>query len=255
MTYEVHLKQFEGPLDLLLHLIEQAEVDIKDIFVSEITAQYLTYMQELEDLDMDTASEFIAMAATLLYIKSRTLLPRPPKEVEEEEDPAEVLIRQLRDYKAVKEAGGRLSELLGHMQGIYTKLPEEFALPPQEITWTESAPDGLFAAFAELLLRRCDAQKTIAAVQEVHADPFTVRRQLIKIRAVLQDRQKVVFEELFEPGASKIEMIVTFMALLDMIMRTEVILQQKCPYDKITITATNLSNEDEDAEYMDEQQE
>ena len=253
MTYEVHLKQFEGPLDLLLHLIEQAEVDIKDIFVSEITAQYLEYMQELEDLDMDTASEFIAMAATLLYIKSRTLLPRPPKEAEEEEDPAEALIRQLRDYKAAKEAGERLNGLLGNMQGIYTKLPEEFVLPPQEITWTESAPDGLFAAFAELLLRRSDAQKNIAAVQEVHADPFTVRRQLIKIRAVLQDRQKVVFEELFEPGASKIEMIVTFMALLDMIMRSEVMLHQKRPYDQITITASTLSDEDEDAEYMDEQ--
>ena len=252
MAYEVHLKQFEGPLDLLLHLIEQAEVDIKDVFVSEITAQYLAYMQELEYMDMDTASEFIAMAATLLYIKSRMLLPKPPKETEEE-DPAEALIRQLRDYKAVKEAGGRLSDLLDHMRGTYTKLPEEFPLPPQEIFWTESAPEGLFAAFSELLQKCIETQERHITVQEVRADPFTVRRQLRKIRAVLRARHEVAFEELFESGTSKMEMIVTFMALLDMITRAEVILHQRRPYEKITITASNLSDEDGDAEYMDEQ--
>ena len=83
MAYQVHLKQFDGPLDLLLHLIEQAEVDIKDIFISEITTQYLAYMAQVDELDMDTASEFLTMAATLVYIKSRSLLPRPPKEEEE----------------------------------------------------------------------------------------------------------------------------------------------------------------------------
>ena len=80
MAYEVNLKEFQGPLDLLLHLIEQAEVDIKDIFISEITAQYLEYMGQIDTLDMDTASEFLTMAATLVYIKSRSLLPKPPKE-------------------------------------------------------------------------------------------------------------------------------------------------------------------------------
>ena len=97
MAYEVNLKEFQGPLDLLLHLIEQAEVDIKDIFISEITAQYLEYMGQIDTLDMDTASEFLTMAATLVYIKSRSLLPKPPKENTEEEDPADALIRQLRD--------------------------------------------------------------------------------------------------------------------------------------------------------------
>lgn len=94
MAYEVNLKEFQGPLDLLLHLIEQAEVDIKDIFISEITAQYLEYMGQIDTLDMDTASEFLTMAATLVYIKSRSLLPKPPKENTEEEDPADALIRQ-----------------------------------------------------------------------------------------------------------------------------------------------------------------
>ena len=109
MAYEVNLKEFQGPLDLLLHLIEQAEVDIKDIFISEITAQYLEYMGQIDTLDMDTASEFITMAATLVYIKSRSLLPKPPKENTEEEDPADALIRQLREYRAAKETGERMT--------------------------------------------------------------------------------------------------------------------------------------------------
>ena len=95
MDYKIHLRQFEGPLDLLLHLTERAEIDIKDIFVSEITSQYLRYMDEIDDLDMDVASEFLATAATLLYIKSKTLLPRPPAAANDEDDDteAEFIIR------------------------------------------------------------------------------------------------------------------------------------------------------------------
>ena len=100
MAYRVHIRQFDGPLDLLLHLIGRAEIDIADIFVSEITQQYLSYMDQLDEVDMDTASDFLAMAATLLYIKSRHLLPRPPREEAEDaqEDPEQALIRQLREY-------------------------------------------------------------------------------------------------------------------------------------------------------------
>ena len=154
MAYEVNLKEFQGPLDLLLHLIEQAEVDIKDIFISEITAQYLEYMGQIDTLDMDTASEFITMAATLVYIKSRSLLPKPPKENTEEEDPADALIRQLREYRAAKETGEKLRSLLDGARGIYAKLPEEFVLPPQEIILEESSVQSLFDAFAELMDKR-----------------------------------------------------------------------------------------------------
>ena len=99
MAYYVSLRQFEGPLDLLLHLISKAKVDIKDIFVSEITEQYLASMQDIDELDMDTASEFLTMAATLLEIKSRALLPRPPKEEDGEETPEQALIRRLEENK------------------------------------------------------------------------------------------------------------------------------------------------------------
>ena len=254
MSYEVKLSRFEGPLDLLLHLIEQAEVDIKDIFISEITSQYLEYMNQIEKLDMDTASEFITMAATLVYIKSRTLLPRPPKEnAEEEIDPAEALIRQLREYKAAKEAGEKLAELLKETSGVYTKLPEEFVLPPQEINWEESSTQSLLRAFAELMDRRRMESAAAITGQEVENDHFTIRRQLVKIRDRLKEKKSLRFEALFEEDASKIEMIVTFMSLLDMLMRGEITIKQPGPYEPITITALNIREDDEDAEYMDEQ--
>ena len=124
---------------------------------------------------MDTASEFLTMAATLVYIKSRSLLPRPPKEEEEGEDPAETLIRQLREYKAIKLAGQRLQELEQAARGMYTKLPEEFLLPPQEVVWEGGTREGLFETFLELLHKRELAQENAIQDQEVRADTFTVR--------------------------------------------------------------------------------
>ncbi|HOS18093.1 MAG TPA: segregation/condensation protein A [Clostridia bacterium] len=251
MAYEVHLKEFDGPLDLLLHLIEEAKVDIKDIFVSEITNQYLAFMEEVDALDMETASEFLTMAATLVYIKSRTLLPRPQKIDEDEEDPEAVLLRQLRDYKLFKQAGEGLVALREGMRSVYARLPEEFLLPPQEYNLSDATAQELFAAFAQLLRRTGDARED-ASAQSVAADRYTVRNQLAFIRARLSERQTLTFEELFEGAREKLELVVTFMALLEMITRQEIILRQKTPYGRITITAWALREDDEDYEYMDE---
>ena len=146
MAYIVSLKQFDGPLDLLLTLISSAKVDIKDIFVSEITDQYLKSMELVEELDMDTASEFLQMAATLIEIKSRALLPKPPKTEEGEESPEEMLIRQLEEYKAFKEVSARMKTLEDEAKLLYTKLPEEFPLPPQQFEWKGLTMDKLSAA-------------------------------------------------------------------------------------------------------------
>lgn len=251
MAYEVRLKEFEGPLDLLLHLIEEAKVDIKDIFVSEITNQYLAFMEELDGLDMDMASEFLTMAATLVYIKSRTLLPRPPKAEEEEEDPEVVLMRQLRDYKLFKEAGAGLSTLREQMRSVYARLPEEFLLPPQEYNLADATAKELFAAFAQLM-RRTNELDEHSLARAVPADRYTVRNQLALIRAKLNGGNTLTFEELFEQTSTKLEMIVTFMALLEMITRQEILLRQKTPYGTITITAWELIEDDEHYEYMDE---
>lgn len=253
MAYQVHLSQFDGPLDLLLHLIEQAEVDIKDIFVSEITAQYLAYMEEIDGLDMDTASEFLTMAATLLYIKSRQLLPRPPKETEDEEDPEVLLIRQLREYKAFKQAGEELRQLFESARGAYTRLPEEYLLPPQEINLSGAALSDLTQAFFALLHaeaeRRGDPENPL---HQVRQDAFTVRRKLTELRELLREGREMAFEELFLGQASKMEKIVTFMALLEMISRAEIELHQSEPFAPIRLRAAELLDDDEGFDYMDE---
>ena len=251
MAYEVHLKEFDGPLDLLLHLIEDAKVDIKDIFISEITDQYLALMEELDELDMDTASEFLTMAATLVYIKSRSLLPRPPKTEEDEEDPEIVLMRQLRDYKLFKEAGAELTLLREKARMMFIKPPEEFILPPREYSISDATAEELFAAFADIL-KRTNVIGEDSIARTVNADAYTVRKQLSFIRAKLAGNKTVKFEELFEEQSTKMEKIVTFMALLEMIARQEIILRQKTPYGTITLTAGSLAEDDEDYEYMDE---
>ena len=228
MAYEVHLSQFEGPLDLLLHLIEQAKVDIKDIFISEITAQYLALMGEVDELDMDTASEFLIMAATLVYIKSRSLLPRPPRE----------------DPEGEKDPEAR----------AYTRLPEEFVLPPQEYSLEQATSVELYEAFFAVLNRETPEPAVPSPLHQVKGDIFTIRRQLKKIRSVLSAQGRVTFEALFDEASEKLEKIVTFMALLDMIMRNEITLRQSMPYGTITIIAASLLSNDDDVEYMDEQE-
>jgi len=255
MAYSVHLDQFDGPLDLLLHLIERSELDIKDIFVSEITQQYLAYMDEVDSLDMDTASEFLTMAATLLYIKSRQLLPRPPKETEgeEQEDPEQTLIRQLREYKAFKEASEGLEELFQTARDSFTRLPEDIPLPPQRIEIEGATQDGLYQAFLALLERSEQTPKR-HELHDVQPDRYTVRGCLKHIRGVLRDaREIVLFESLFRAGADKLEIIVTFMALLDMLAHGEVSLKQSAPFAPITLRAGKLLDDEVDAySYMDE---
>ena len=251
MAYSVHLMQFDGPLDLLLHLIEQAKVDIEDIFVSEITAQYLAYMDEADALDMDTASEFLTMAATLLYIKSRQLLPRPPKE-EPEEDPEALLIRQLRDYKAFKEASGDLSALYERARRSLTRLPEDVPLPAREVQLDGTTMDGLYGAFLEMLARVRPDAAAAPRMPRVLPDAYTVRSQMGHIRTVLRGGGEVAFEALFSPDACRMEMIVTFMALLEMIAHGEIHLMQSKPFAPIHVRAAALNGDDADYELMDE---
>ena len=126
-------------------------------------------------------------------------------------------------------------------------------MPPQEINWEESSTQSLLRAFAELMDRRRMERANAIDRQEVVNDQFTIRRQLVKIRDRLREKKTLRFEALFDEDASKIEMIVTFMSLLDMLMRGEITIKQSAPYEPINITALSLREDDEDAEYMDEQ--
>ena len=128
MELNFKLTEFEGPLDLLLHLIDKAQIAIEDIFVSDITEQYLEYVNTLPEINMESASEFLATAAMLLEIKSRRLLPKPPKPEEDEEDPEQVLIRRLQEYKRIKENAVILRAREGELEGMYFKSRRNIAL-------------------------------------------------------------------------------------------------------------------------------
>lgn len=249
MEYRVTLSQFEGPLDLLLHLIEKAEVNIEDIFVSEITAQYLALMDDLCGLDMDRASEFLSVAAQLLLIKSKSLLPRPPKEGEEEEDPKAQLLRRLRDYKAFKEASEALSIRFDEAQKAYTRLPEDIVLPPQKVDIENATMDNLFSAFLQVLNREEETEETYT--HRVRADAFTVRDRVIHLRGRLREG-RVRFDELFGDTSTKLERIVTFMALLELLAHGEVRITQSATFAPIFIRAKELHEDDSDYTYMDE---
>lgn len=248
--YRVSLSQFEGPLDLLLHLIEKAEVNIEDIFVSEITSQYLAYMDDLSELYMDRASAFLTVAAQLLLIKSRSLLPRPPVE-EEEEDPKEALLRQLREYKAFKHASEALSMRLEDANKSFTRLPEDIILPPQKFEIQNATIDGLYDAFLEILNRSDETEEKRDRTQNVRPDMFTVRDRVVHLRSRLKDG-RVRFSDLFTDASSRMEKIVTFMALLELLARGEVHITQGATFAPIYIRAKALSENDGETVYMDE---
>ena len=238
MPYIVSLKQFDGPLDLLLTLISSAKVDIQDIFVSEITEQYLESMKLVDELDMDSASEFLQMAATLLEIKSRAMLPKPPK-VEEEGalSPEEELIRQLQEYKQFKEISARMHQLEEEARALMTKLPEEYPLPPPNIEITGLTLDKLAKAFAKVLARAEDNERNEhMASREIRRDQFTVAGCMVRISRKLRGGS-FRFDELFEEDYTREEVITMFLAVLEMAKLSRLHVEQRSAYDEIYLSA------------------
>ena len=231
MEYTVKITDFEGPLDLLLHLIEKAKVDIKDIFVSEITEQYLFFIEDMKELNMDIASEFLAVAATLLLIKSRSLLPKPAPL--DEDDPETQLIRQIEEYKLFKSASVRLSEFEQQAGKSYYKLPEEFAFEPPDIELEGIDLNGLTEAFLNLYNSRKEPEE--ATVREVIRDKYTVQNRIKHIRKMILSRSVIKFEELFEDNPTKTEMVCTFAAMLELLAGRVIAVEQKKVFGSILI--------------------
>ena len=232
--YIVSLKQFDGPLDLLLTLISSAKLDIQDIFVSEITEQYLESMKLVDELDMDSASEFLQMAATLLEIKSRAMLPKPPKPEEEGAlSPEEELIRQLTEYKQFKEISVRMHQLEEEARALMTKLPEEYPLPPPNIEITGLTLEKLAKAFAKVLARAEDKeQNERMASREIHRDNFTVAGCMALISRKLRGGS-LRFMELFDEDFTREEVITMFLAVLELARLSRVYVEQSGAYGEI----------------------
>ena len=213
MDYRVRLEIFEGPLDLLLHLIKKNEVDIYDIPISEITAQYLEYLDLMKEMNLNVAGEFIVMAATLLHIKSRMLLPRPelPGLEDEGPDPREELTQRLLEYQRYREA----SEALAGRTMLGRDVFPRGAMGPVEAAGREAALDVSLFALVEALkevLERAPSEYVI----ETDAERFTVSERMNHVLEVLGGRGTVTFGTLFEDTASRAEMITTFLALLEL---------------------------------------
>lgn len=214
--YRVKIDIFEGPLDLLLHLIKKNEVDIYDIPIALITQQYLEYLEIMKQLNLDIAGEFLVMASELMHIKSRMLLPSPHPGEEEEQgpDPREELVRRLLEYQQFKEAAELLKErnLLGR---------DIFVRGTQSLEWMKTA-DGLslepvsifqlVEAFRQVLMEAGEE-----LVHEITVDRMSVRQRILEIMEMFRDRENLTFKEFFEPNASKSKKIVTFLAILELI--------------------------------------
>lgn len=238
MAYIVSLKEFDGPLDLLLTLISNAKIDIHDIFVSQITEQYLETMSLVDELDMDSASEFLQMAATLVEIKSRALLPKPPKPEDENElSPEEALIRQLTEYKQFKELSQRMHQLEEEAKALMMKLPEEFPLPPPTVELTGLTLERLSRAFLRVLARaEAEEADAVLASREIRRDTFTISGCMSRIQRRLR-KGSFAFSELFDDSMTRSELITMFLALLELVKLSRVKAAQEDAYGEILLSA------------------
>jgi segregation and condensation protein A len=204
---------FEGPLDLLLHLIKKNEVSITDIPIAAITEQYLATLELMEMLSLDVAGEFLVMAATLVHIKSRMLLPPDETDLEEDEegDPRDELVRRLLEYQRFKEAAGELERRDILKRDVFVRSPE----PPEQVETVGFETVSLFDLIAALrtVLDRLPKD----SVHQVELETVSVREKMSQILADLHRRGKAVFQELFTGAVSRMEVVVTFLAMLELV--------------------------------------
>ena len=198
------LDNFDGPLDLLLHLIKEAKIDIKEIFISKITEQFLTYVEEIKDLPIEKIGEYLEMSATLLEIKSRKVLPVQEEVAVDEEDPETKLIRQLEEYKLFKEKSEELALL--EDTGKFYKQPEpsagDFRYELKDLSF-----DLLLDAFANIM-HKIEVKKELPEPKKIQKDRYTVAQKITQIKDLLLTEKKIKFSSLYSADYSKSEVII-----------------------------------------------
>lgn len=239
-AYKVKLEIFEGPLDLLLYLIRQEEIDIYDIPIARITQQYLEYLEFMKSLDIEIAGEFLVMAATLLKIKSRMLLPRHEEIGEEVEDPRRDLVQQLLEYRKFKEIAERLGEKEHHQRLMFPRPRGGFDNAAEIIPPEPPAPEvGIFellTAFKQVL-ERIDKLK----LYEIVGEDISIEERIDFVLRTVSQRRRMTFWELFENEQRKLVMVVTFFALLELVRLGRVSVQQEKLFGEIVILANESS--------------
>jgi segregation and condensation protein A len=231
--YKVKLEVFEGPLDLLLYLIKKDEVDIYDISIERITQQYLEFMEAFKILDLDVAGEFVVMAANLIYTKSRSLLPvhvQPPEEEAEEDDPRWELVRQLIEYKKFKDAAAQLGKRELEQSNLFTRLPATASAGMERPLGDVSVFD-LISAFNNVLKRIQQRED----LREIFEENFTVSDKIDLIMKLTATGVPLLFTELFTSAASRTEIVVTFLALLELIRLKQLKARQDDSFGEIEL--------------------
>ncbi|MFC1675004.1 segregation and condensation protein A [Candidatus Omnitrophota bacterium] len=232
MSYKVKLEIFEGPLDLLLYLIKKDHLNIYDIPIAKVTEQYLKYMELMQLLDVNIAGEFLVMAATLMQIKSKMLLPAEvEEEAGEEGDPRQELIRRLLEYEKFKEIADDLRKREVDQKEVFKRPgPEKIEVPTEDVYFEASIFD-LINAFSKVLK---DIPKDV--FYEVIKDEFTLDQKIHDILHLLLEHSAVALSELFSKSKSKLEIIVTFLAVLELIRLKEIVARQKDLFCEIEVS-------------------
>ena len=235
MDYKVTIDNFDGPLDLLLHLIKEQDIDIYDIKIEDITKQYLDYIKAMKELNLSIASEYLVMASELIEMKSKMLLPKRCTDLsdEYEEDPREVLIERLLLYKQYKEVTSDFKNLEKERKLILTKNPENLSIYAKEEEKNDSLGiDDLINAFNELL-RRKELEKPVAT--KITRKELSVSEKVNKIKNMLKGKKRINFEEIFDEPVVE-EVIISFLSVLEMVKKNEIELSQDGNFKSIIIT-------------------
>ena len=262
MAISVKLQQFEGPLDLLLHLIEKNKIDIFDIPIAEVTQQYLDFIRTMKEQDLNIASEFMVMAAELIDIKCRMLLPKEPETEEAEEDPREELVRRLLEYKMYKYMSYDLRERLEQENSIF----REPSIPGEVLAWRPKAEpeellgnttlDALHAIFRDVLRREKEKIDPVRSeFREVRADEVNIGDKVRELAGYAKTHRKFSFRTLIRKQKNRVQTIVMFLAVLEFMKAGYIRVSQEKLFDDIEIEAvegTDFETIDADGELMDE---
>lgn len=248
---ELKLSNFDGPLDLLLSLVKENKIEIKDIFVSQVTEQFLAYMDQVSELDVELASEYMAMSATLLEIKSRALLPILKELEPEEETPEEVLIRQLEEYKLFKEIVTELKEQ-ENVDRFYRE-PDKNVGREVSVIKENLSVEGFIAAFNKFLAKlQVKTMQSTTVERTMTRESFSVPQKINYIREVLRTENEFRFMELFDENVTRNEFVTTFFAVLELLKLQVIRLRQDGLFEDIIIIKREGSDNihiDVEAEY------
>jgi segregation and condensation protein A len=232
--YQVMLPVFEGPLDLLLHLIEREELDITEVSLAQVTNQYVEYLAQISERDPDSLADFLVVAAKLLLIKSRVLLPKPPSlDASEEEEDGEDLVRQLIEYRKFREAARRLAEIEAQGLHAYIRLAPTPRLE-RSVTLEDVTLDDLLVAVRQVLAIKPPAPSVNGTVTPI---TITITDQMTLIDRATARGQPVSLLRLVEQATSRIEIIVTLLALLEMVKQLRVTMRQDRSFGDILISS------------------